>query len=457
MTDNVDVTPGSGATIATDDVSGVQFQKVKLDMGADGASSPLGVGQQAKAASLPVAIASDDVTLALFGPVTETAPATDTASSGLNGRLQRVAQRLSSMIALLPTALGAGGGLKVDGSGTALPVSGTVAGSGNFASTVADGANVTLGAKADAKSAATDTTAISVVSILKQLSAYLGGTLTVGSHAVTNAGTFAVQEADGANVTLGAKADAKSSATDTTPISVVSILKQLSAYLGGTLTVGSHAVTNAGTFAVQEADGANTTLGAKADAKSTATDTTPITAMSVWKQISASVQSLVTGITVGSQAYSSRVQFTRPSDTTAYAANDIVGITGGGTAGIDFNLGAPSGKDIIITSASIERDQSALVSGEANYVLHLYNVTPPSASADNSAFDLPSGDRASYLGSINLGTPVDLGSTLYNRTDGINAHVTLSGTHIFGYLVTVGAYTPVSADVYTVTLHAMAP
>ena len=62
----------------------------------------------------------------LEGAVTETAPATDTASSGLNGRLQRIAQRLTSIIALLPTALGSGGGLKVDGSGTALPVSGTV-------------------------------------------------------------------------------------------------------------------------------------------------------------------------------------------------------------------------------------------------------------------------------------------------------------------------------------------
>lgn len=60
------------------------------------------------------------------GSLTETAPATDTASSGLNGRLQRVAQRLTSLIALLPTALGTGGGLKVDGSGTALPISGTV-------------------------------------------------------------------------------------------------------------------------------------------------------------------------------------------------------------------------------------------------------------------------------------------------------------------------------------------
>lgn len=44
----------------------------------------------------------------LIGAVTETAPATDTASSGLNGRLQRIAQRITSLIALLPTALGQG-------------------------------------------------------------------------------------------------------------------------------------------------------------------------------------------------------------------------------------------------------------------------------------------------------------------------------------------------------------
>jgi hypothetical protein len=42
----------------------------------------------------------------LLGAVTETAPATDTASSGLNGRLQRIAQRLTSLIAQLPATLG---------------------------------------------------------------------------------------------------------------------------------------------------------------------------------------------------------------------------------------------------------------------------------------------------------------------------------------------------------------
>lgn len=47
-----------------------------------------------------------------IGALTESAPGTDTASSGLNGRLQRIAQRITSLIALLPTSLGAGGGLK---------------------------------------------------------------------------------------------------------------------------------------------------------------------------------------------------------------------------------------------------------------------------------------------------------------------------------------------------------
>lgn len=52
------------------------------------------------------AVATGGTTDVLIGAVNETAPATDTASSGLNGRLQRIAQRITSLIALLPTSLG---------------------------------------------------------------------------------------------------------------------------------------------------------------------------------------------------------------------------------------------------------------------------------------------------------------------------------------------------------------
>jgi len=50
--------------------------------------------------------ANQTTTNTRLGDLTETAPASDTASSGLNGRLQRIAQRITSLIALIPTSLG---------------------------------------------------------------------------------------------------------------------------------------------------------------------------------------------------------------------------------------------------------------------------------------------------------------------------------------------------------------
>lgn len=77
------------------------------------------LGQALSAASVPVVLTAAQLstltppaaiagfaTSTLQGALTETAPATDTASSGLNGRLQRIAQRLTSLIALIPTSLG---------------------------------------------------------------------------------------------------------------------------------------------------------------------------------------------------------------------------------------------------------------------------------------------------------------------------------------------------------------
>lgn len=67
---------------------------------------PTTLGAKTAALSLAVTTATDDLALARMGILTEAAPATDTASSGLNGRLQRIAQRLTSLIAQLPATLG---------------------------------------------------------------------------------------------------------------------------------------------------------------------------------------------------------------------------------------------------------------------------------------------------------------------------------------------------------------
>jgi hypothetical protein len=161
----------------------------------------------------------------------------------------------------------------------------------------------------------------------------------------------------------------------------------------------------------------------------------------------------VTPVTVG---YSAKVTLTRTADTAAYLANDVIGAATGSTAALTFANMGPSGGRIMITSTQLEIDAAAVISGETTYNLHLYNVTPPGAYGDNVAWDLPSGDRASYLGFIPLGAPVDLGSTLYVEQNGINKQLLLSGTSLFGYLVTVGAYTPTSARVHAITLHSVA-
>lgn len=62
------------------------------------------VGQKASSASLAVVLSTEQE--AEIGAKNETAPISDTDPSGLNGRLQRIAQRISSLISLLPSSIG---------------------------------------------------------------------------------------------------------------------------------------------------------------------------------------------------------------------------------------------------------------------------------------------------------------------------------------------------------------
>ena len=50
MADNVNITPGSGATVAADDVGGALYQRIKVAHGADGSAT-----DTSEAAPLPVA------------------------------------------------------------------------------------------------------------------------------------------------------------------------------------------------------------------------------------------------------------------------------------------------------------------------------------------------------------------------------------------------------------------
>lgn len=120
----------------------------------------------------------------------------------------------------------------------------------------------------------------------------------------------------------------------------------------------------------------------------------------------------------------------------------------------DRNGGAPAaGSSLRITSATFTQATGTNVTSV--WRLHLYNVTPPSAIADDAAFDIPSGDRSSYLGYVDLAQLLDLGATLYIDTPNLNKQIKLSGTSVFGYLVNATTLTA-EAVAHTVTLHAVA-
>ena len=247
-------------SIATDDVIiaslATKLDTLHADLNATNAQLPAGLGSLAAAASLAVTASTEDI--ARIGIITETAPATDTASSGLNGRLQRIAQRITSLIALLPAALGQG--------------------------TSAQGLRVVL---------------------------------------------------------------------------------------------------------------------------------------------------------PNDQAGTAQPTITRPANTTAYSAGDVVG------GAITFATGLTSGQHAMITGADLQYQISAIPSGMTSFRLYLYDVTPPSAIADNAAWDFASADRSAFLGYIDLGSLVDLGTTCFCQVDNVNKKIKLNGSaNLFGYLVTAAGYTP---------------
>lgn len=65
MADNVDITPGTGATVAADEIAGVKYQRVKLGLGADGTAVDAGAGAGAVGTDTQrVTLGSDDPAVA---------------------------------------------------------------------------------------------------------------------------------------------------------------------------------------------------------------------------------------------------------------------------------------------------------------------------------------------------------------------------------------------------------
>lgn len=144
--------------------------------------------------------------------------------------------------------------------------------------------------------------------------------------------------------------------------------------------------------------------------------------------------------TFSSNGYSSTAVFTATAG--AYSAGDNMDV-----AKEFVTAGPAGGGDVIITGTRLLIEDTAVISGETSYTLHLFSAEPPIGLIDGAAWDLPAGDRSVYLGSVSLGTVVDIGSTVYVETNGLSKQVSVPvGGSLWGQLVTVGGFTATATD-----------
>lgn len=152
-------------------------------------------------------------------------------------------------------------------------------------------------------------------------------------------------------------------------------------------------------------------------------------------------------LTVDGKAYRSTVSFNRPDNSTAYTALDVVG---SGTSAIHtLSTIGPSGGFVLIQSMALFIANTSVPAGMSAFRVHLYSSSP-TAILDNAAFDLVSGDRAAYMGYVDLPAPQDLGSTIYAQVDypGRLIKLAAASTSLFAQIQTIGAYTPAALTTY---------
>lgn len=157
---------------------------------------------------------------------------------------------------------------------------------------------------------------------------------------------------------------------------------------------------------------------------------------------------------VGGRTAVPSANFTRPSDTTAYASGDLVAnsTTAGSVAPLSWTAARVAAGSGMIRRARIKTSSTNVTN--ASFRLHLYKASPTPSNGDNGAW--LTNQSANYLGSLDI--TVDRAFTdgaTGNGTPNIGTEINFalsSGQTIYGLLEARGAYTPTSAGTFTVEL-----
>lgn len=257
-------------------------------------------------------------------------------------------------------------------------------------------------------------------------------------------------------VTWGADGTATdASAANPLPVTVTGSAAVTGTFWQATQPVSGTVTANAGsgTFAISAAS-LPLPAGASTAAKQPALGTAGTPSADV---ISVQGASGGSPLRVGNTAVVS-ANFTRPADTTAYAIGDLVAnsTTAGSVAPLSFsNVIQAAGSGGLVRRAKIRTGNTSITN--ASFRIHFYAVTETSSVGDNTAIVLPS--VADYRGSID----VTLDKAFADGACGFGIPAVgdsividpASGTSLFALIEARAAYTPTSAQVFTVELEVL--
>lgn len=148
--------------------------------------------------------------------------------------------------------------------------------------------------------------------------------------------------------------------------------------------------------------------------------------------------------------------FTRPANTTAYAPGDLVAnsATAASVVAPTFALGVEKYQNIFVRRIKLRKSGTSITS--ASFRVHLYKVAPTTiANGDNGAFS--TSGIADYIGAVDVTmdrafTDGAFGVGIPMTGSELNAIVE-SGS-ICALVESRAAYTPASAEVFTVEIEA---
>ena len=147
------------------------------------------------------------------------------------------------------------------------------------------------------------------------------------------------------------------------------------------------------------------------------------------------------------------VSFTRPANTTQYAANDLLAnhATAGNVVPPYVAAARFPGGNGSITGVRLEKSSTVLT--DAAFRVHFFTASPTVGNGDNGAFAVIDGQAKGYIGHVDVTMDQALGDGAQGRAScAIQFDTVAPSASIYMLVENLDTYTPASAEIFTIKL-----